>query len=101
MRSNFSSAFSEFVSIKDRLTKTINQVQEFANGFEKITNCRIVRREFLIWEAALCFENKKTTYMTFIFLMIAGYCILLLNIFVCCTMRNSKLYDNGNEEDPF
>ena len=32
--------------------------------------------------------------------MIAGYCILFLNIFICCTMRNSKLYDN-NEEDPF
>lgn len=93
MRSNFSSAFSEFVAIKNKLTKTIATVADFANGFEKISNCRIVRREFLIWEATLCFENKKTTYLTFIFLMIAGYFILLLNIFICCTMRNSKLYD--------
>ena len=68
VRTKFKSAFNEFDVIKTRLVKTLQHANTFVKGFKEITNCRMVRKELLAWEAAICFGFNNNLFYFFLFL---------------------------------
>ena len=87
-----------YQNIESRVTKTIQFAKTFSLGFSEFTDCRIIRKEILDLEYAMCFGFNYHLYIYFCMLSLSTVFLLVVGCSVCCAFRNVEdieQYGNG------
>lgn len=99
----FRDIISSYDSIEARIKNTIEIASGFNEGFGTIANCRIVRKEIESIESVFCFTVNTDFYMLFVFLSVSMFCLFVMNILICTTLRcvDEDSDDNEYKNDNF
>ena len=104
-KQSFRDIISSFDNVSNSVKNTIATVESFTSGFDKLANCGIVRKEIENLESVLCFTINKDFYLLFVFLIVAMFCLFMMNIFICVSLRcvneddeGSYIQDDGDDD---
>lgn len=68
MRQSLIDIGPDFKNIKFYFEKTFDLTNGYSTGWEELSNCKILKRSMLIYNAGICYDFFPASYNFFIFL---------------------------------
>ena len=106
----------DFKNIRFTMDKTFSMMSGYNQGWETLSNCKIIRRELLLYNSGICFDYYPISYRFFLYLFSGNFFLILIeaifalmiiNWFLCILEReltgdyvdpNEKNEDEEEEE---
>lgn len=68
MRHQMKDIQGDFKNIRFTMDKTFSPMTGFKRGWEELSNCKIMRRQFLLYNGGVCYGFYPISYRFFLFL---------------------------------
>lgn len=87
----------EFTKVSGLMMNTLKQFGRFNLTYDKITECKNLRKKALEWEYHLCFKYSRYLYLVFVMAIFLGIFMIFIGWFICCALRGDR--DNIRNDD--
>ena len=87
----------EFTKVSGLMMNTLKQFAKYNLTYDKITECKNLKKKAIEWEYHLCFKYSRYLYLVFVMAIFLGIFMIFIGWFICCALRGDR--DTIKNED--
>ena len=100
-RNGMRDIMGDFKNVRYTMDTTFSVMEGYKTGWDTLSNCKIIRRELLLYNSGICFDFYPISYRFFLYLLTGLICLFIINWLLCIIEREltGEIVDPEEKEE--